>query len=182
MGNELLRHEALKARRAMDTEKRQRLSATICAELEGLEAYQAAETVMIYKATGSEVDLSTLRGKRFAYPLCKDDGNMIALMPKDSQSFKTGYGGIKEPISELSKLIAPEDIDLVICPCAAFDSQCNRLGMGKGFYDRFLPKCPNARFIAVAFEAQRVEGIIPEAWDVAMDMVVTEKSITRKRK
>jgi 5-formyltetrahydrofolate cyclo-ligase len=51
--------------------------------------------------------------------------------------------------------------------------------MGKGFYDRFLSKCCNAVFVAVAYEVQKADFIEVQPWDISMDIVVTEKEIYR---
>ena len=83
----------------------------------------------------------------------------------------------------LSVEIRPEEIDLVICPCTVFDEAGGRMGMGAGFYDRYLPRCVNARIAAVAFEAQKADCVPMEAWDRPMDLVFTEKAVycaTRK--
>ena len=67
------------------------------------------------------------------------------------------------------------EIDLVICPCAAFDAACNRLGMGAGFYDRFLLKLrPDAFIWAAAFEIQKTDELFSDPWDVRMSRVYTE--------
>jgi 5-formyltetrahydrofolate cyclo-ligase len=144
-----------------------------------LPEFQAAKNIMLYRAVRSEVQLDRLSGKDFSYPLCISDSEMIALLPNDARSWKKGYCGILEPISELSTEIKPADLDLVVCPCTAFDSGLHRLGMGKGFYDRFLSKCSNAAFVAVAFEVQRADFIEVQSWDIAMDIVVTEKEMYR---
>ena len=80
-----------------------------------------------------------------------------------------------EPVREFSDEIAPENIDLVICPCTVFDENGGRIGMGGGYYDRFLPKCTKASVIAVAFEVQKAEQVMMEAWDVRMDTIFTER-------
>ena len=82
-----------------------------------------------------------------------------------------------EPDPSLSMQIAPEFLDLVICPCTAFDESCARSGMGGGYYDRFLPRCTNAAFIAVAFDCQKADHIICEDTDIYMDAVYTEKAV-----
>ena len=71
----------------------------------------------------------------------------------------------------------PEEIDLIFCPCTAFDRRCNRMGRGSGFYDRFLPKCAKASVVTVAFEFQRVEEVPGEPWDMPADRVITEQNI-----
>ena len=76
-----------------------------------------------------------------------------------------------------SEEIPPEALDLVICPGTAFDRQGNRLGMGGGYYDRFLPRCRHAVIIMAAFEEQRVEKVPADSLDVPVAIVVTEDNI-----
>ena len=60
---------------------------------------------------------------------------------------------------------------------AAFDEAGRRLGMGAGYYDRYLPRCGKAKKILVAFDAQRLEQVYTEDCDVPMDAVVTETRV-----
>ena len=175
-----LRLEKIRAREALPPELRRELSYTIVQRLAQLPEYRAAETVMLYRAVKGEVSLEGLSGKRFVWPLCIGEGEMIALLPEDESAWQKGYCGIPEPIRRRSREIAPEEIDLVICPCTVFDPACRRMGMGKGFYDRFLPRCQKARFVAVAFEVQKAELLSANPWDVTMDAVVTEKTVYRR--
>lgn len=176
-GSELLRREKILARQALTEEERLLSSHRIVERLEALPEYKKAETVLAYRAVKGEADLSGLSNKRLAYPLCISNTEMIALVPVDIEAWHKGYCGIPEPIRERSFEIAPEEIDLVLCPCTVFDENCRRMGMGMGFYDRFLPKCKNAAIIAVAFEVQKAGRIPAQSWDAAMDAVVTERAV-----
>ena len=178
--NRVLRSEKLQAREALLPEERRKLSAAIVQRLAQLPEYRAAEMVMLYRAVKGEVSLEGLSGKRFVWPLCIGEGEMIALLPEDESAWQRGYCGIPEPVRRRSREIAPEEIDLVICPCTVFDPACRRMGMGKGFYDRFLPRCSKAHFVAVAYEVQKVELLSANPWDVPMDAVITEKTIYRR--
>lgn len=94
------------------------------------------------------------------------------------EGWRIGSFGIMEPVKGF--VARPEEIDLVICPCTGFDEKLNRLGMGGGYYDRFLPLCKNAKKIAVAFEAQKIERVRINEYDVPMDAIVTEDKIYTK--
>lgn len=144
---------------------------------------------MIYKGVRGEVRLDVLEkaaaaeGKRLAYPLCVGPGEMIALAadPLDESAWTKGAYGILEPVRERAEEIAPKDIDLVICPCTVFDEVCGRMGMGAGYYDRYLTQCGGAAVVAAAFEAQKAERVPMEPWDRAMDMVFTENRVYRNK-
>lgn len=69
-------------------------------------------------------------------------------------------------------------LEAIIVPLVAFDSQLNRLGNGKGWYDRLLYDQQSALRIGIAYEAQRYQSILPhEQHDQPLDCVITEKQI-----
>ena len=198
-----LRKSRIAARDALSAEERDYLSKSIVSRILASPVFRQAKTILIYKGIRGEVRLEALEEavsagvaspseeavgadfaeKRLVYPLCISKTEMIALEPQGEDSWKDGYCGIREPVREMSVEIRPEEIDLVICPCTVFDEAGGRMGMGAGFYDRYLPRCVNARIAAVAFEAQKADCVPMEAWDRPMDLVFTEKAVycaTRK--
>lgn len=177
-----LRKSKIACRNALTVEERDTLSRKIVAQILASKEFKAAKNILIYKGIRGEVRLDALEGatKHLLYPLCVSNTEMIALLPEDPEAWKTGYCGIQEPIREHSKEIAPEDIDLVICPCTVFDEQGGRMGMGAGFYDRYLEKCTHAVVAAVAFECQKTEHVPVETWDKPMDLIFTEKTTYRQ--
>lgn len=86
--------------------------------------------------------------------------------------WRRGAFGIMEPVKGFT--VRPEEIDLIICPCSGFDESGNRLGMGGGYYDRFLPQCKNAVKIVVAFDVQKIPVVHTEEFDIKMDAIITE--------
>lgn len=174
------RKTALAARRALFDEQRRRNSAEICKKLFALPELKNAKTVFSYLASWDEVDLAGLdselesRGVTVAYPVCLEKGHMEAYAPDCADALAVGAYGIKAPVVERSRLIEPTEIDVVLVPCVAFDAERNRLGHGAGYYDRYLPRCSRAKFICVAYEAQRLECVTVDEYDTKMDMVITE--------
>ena len=71
-----------------------------------------------------------------------------------------------------TKYIKPSEIELAIIPGIAFDKQNNRLGRGKGFYDRIMNKI-TAPKIGVCFTPQYLKEISTETFDKKVDMVIT---------
>ncbi len=169
----------LKKRDALRAEERDAASVAICRKLLSLEAYRCAKMIFLFRAFRSEPDLSLFAeqaerdGKTLVYPCCIDRTHMLALKP--GTAWETDRFGIQVPVPEQSTEVDPADIDLVLCPCSAFDREGRRLGMGAGYYDRFLPQCRNADKILIAFEAQRLDRVCTEDSDVPMDAVITEE-------
>ena len=95
-------------------------------------------------------------------------------MPDTPDAFVKGKFDILSPDPKRSRIIPPEEIDVVLVPCVGFDEAGMRLGHGGGYYDRYLPRCPRATKILLAFEAQKLDAVCVGENDVAMDFIVTE--------
>lgn len=91
--------------------------------------------------------------------------------------------GIPEPRGGRRGAVPPWALDLILVPLVGFDADCNRLGMGGGFYDRTLAflhrrrHWHRPRLIGLAHECQRVNRLEPRPWDVPLDAVATERRI-----
>lgn len=172
------------ARRALSPEQRAAANAALCARLWQLDAVQNAQTILLYAAFGGEAGLAGFsaeaarRGKVLAYPVCGENCSLTAAVP-GPDGWETGLYGIRTPVLERSALLEPERLDLVLVPCTAFDAVCRRVGMGKGYYDRYLPRCRNAVALGVAFEAQRVPEAAADGQDRRLDGFVTERKVYR---
>ena len=144
-----------------------------------LDYFKKAENILLYAAFGGEADLSTLaveaarQGKTLAYPVCGESFSLTAAVP-GPDGWEVGTYGIRTPILSRSEILRPDQLDLVLVPCTAFDTACRRVGMGKGYYDRYLPRCTRAVKLGVAFEAQRVDKAAVDAYDEKLDGFVTE--------
>lgn len=206
----LLRKEKIKARDSLSAEERNAKSAQICAQLLASEEFGCAKTILIYKGIRGEVRLDALEQtisklpepKTLAYPLVISNEDMVALVPEGEDAWLEGYFGISEPVREKSTEVAPQDIDLIVCPCTAFDEEGGRMGMGAGFYDRYIEKAKQGcaiadrkgttgserthagragkpAIVAVAFECQKSESVIKQPWDQPMEAVFTEERVYR---
>jgi 5-formyltetrahydrofolate cyclo-ligase len=94
-------------------------------------------------------------------------------MDRDLQA---GLHGIPEPHPESLRPVPLEEVDLMVLPLAAFDPAGNRLGYGRGYYDRLLGSATTRPLlIGAAFEIQCVDAIPHEPHDVRLDWIVTEE-------
>ena len=178
------RKAGIAARRALSDTERTSSNAALCARIMALDCFKKAENILLYAAFGGEADLSTLaveaarQGKMLAYPVCGEGFSLTAAVP-GPDGWEVGDYGIRTPVLERAALIRPEALDLVLVPCTAFDAACRRVGMGKGYYDRYLPRCRNAVALGVAFEAQRVPEAAADGRDRQLDGFVTERKVYR---
>ena len=91
--------------------------------------------------------------------------------------------GIPEPDHPAKAATQPWAIQLLLMPLVAFDGTGNRLGMGKGYYDRTLNFLHHRRcwrkpvLMGIAYECQRVDAIPVQPWDIPLDGVVTEAGL-----
>ena len=178
------RRAGIAARRALSAADRAAANAALCRRIAQLRCFREARTLLAYAAFGGEADLSALLaeaerlGKTVAYPVCGEGFTLTAAVP-GPDGWETGAYGIRTPILARSRLLAPEELDLVLVPCTAFDAACRRVGMGKGYYDRYLPRCQNAVTLGAAFEVQRVERAAVDPHDRQLDSYATEEGIYR---
>ena len=178
----LQRKAGIAARRALPDAARGAANAALCAHLAALSAFARAKTLLVYAAFGGEADLAALirqaeqAGKTVAYPICGEGFALTAAVP-GPDGWEIGAYGIRTPIASRARILRPEELDLVLVPCTAFDAACRRVGMGKGYYDRYLPRCQNAVTIGVAFDCQRVEHAASGTLDAVLDAFVTEKGV-----
>jgi 5-formyltetrahydrofolate cyclo-ligase len=90
--------------------------------------------------------------------------------------FKINHWNISEPIQ--AQTISPEQIDVVLVPLLAYDQKGNRIGYGKGFYDRFLPHCkPDIKKIGLSFFEPYTDCMTVEATDIPLNGCITPKQI-----
>lgn len=140
--------------------------------------YEQAHVVLAYVSKGNEVYTHTFLqnmfgDKRVVVP--KTVGDSLELYEIASlNDLAVGKFQILEPIT--SRRVEPEHIDLAIVPVVAFDPSCNRMGYGKGYYDRLLRKlhCPT---IGIAFEEQKVHTVPTEPHDLKLHKIITEKDV-----
>lgn len=149
------------------------LSADILNQLEQHPAFCAAKTILLYHSMKDEVFTHSFiekwsKSKHILLPVVKgDDLELCSYSTIDDLAI--GAYGILEPVG--TPFREYDKIDLVIVPGVAFDSSGCRLGRGKGYYDRLLPKIAAPK-IGICFPFQLVDEIPTEELDVRMDQVI----------
>lgn len=150
-------------------------SAKILAALEAHPVFRAAHTVLLYHSLKDEVDthefIRKWNGKKqILLPVVVGDDLEVRKYTTPEELVQGAFG-IEEPTGEL--FTDYDSIDLIVVPGVAFDSKGNRLGRGKGYYDRLLPRIPSAYKTGICFPFQIVEEIPAEPFDIRMDEIIT---------
>ena len=177
-----VRTEILHRREVLTPAERTRLSERIVDSAARWIQREGFDTVMLYLNMRSEVETTGLlegllnSGKQVCAPVV--DTEQLELIPRRIQNLETELVrhpyGMLEP-NAACPLFPIEHLQLIVVPGIAFDHNGYRLGYGKGFYDRFLVKCPHAIAIGLAYQIQLVEDTFPQAWDVPVQHIFTEK-------
>lgn len=148
--------------------------------------YRRASVVMIFLSVAHEVDTAPLAlrawedSKRVLAPRVSwEQRRMLPIEIKSLTSdVQDGLMGIREPVEGMPIPVA--DIDLVVVPGLAFDAEGNRLGRGRGFYDRFLShRDYRAVSCGLALEEQVVDSVPHDANDARVHLLVTDTQVRR---
>ena len=175
------RKNALAKRNLLLPDEIEKMSQTIFERLIGMEEYELCGDILIYASFGSEVitdkiiDHALVMGKNVYLP--RVNGNdMDFYMIASREELEEGSWHIPEPKPNVCNLFNSNANALVIMPLVAFDRNGDRIGYGKGYYDRFLYRHLTGTKIGLAYSLQECE-IESEETDIKMDFVVTEKEI-----
>ena len=154
-------------------------SEKIAEKLLKLPEYKSAETVFIYVSLKNEagtlklIEKMRADNKKIAVPLCNvKKHTMSAVVINSLDELKKGAYSILEPESS-DRAISADMIDFAVIPAVAFDMQNNRLGMGGGYYDRFLSKFSGTS-VGIAFSECVVDCLPVEEYDKKVDIVLSE--------
>lgn len=170
-----IRREISQIKKTVPTQLKQDLSDIILAKTEELPEFKNADTILLYYALADEVQTEMFlkkwikSGKRLVLPVV--EGENLILKEYHPNMIEQGYQSILEPAG--TSVIDPACIELAIVPGVAFDACCNRLGRGKGFYDRLLPHI-HCKVIGLGYHFQMVDKIPVESFDRPLDMVITD--------
>lgn len=171
-----LRREIRARKRQFIGEQLLEQSRKIVARLLEHSRLKSAKTVMLYCSLPDEVDTHELidhlvaAGKRVVLPAVTGESKMELRLYTGKHDLRKGAFGIEEPVGKTFTDLS--SIDLALVPGMAFDARGNRLGRGRGYYDRFLVGLKHTYKIGVCFDFQKVAVVPTDENDIAMDEVV----------
>lgn len=184
-----LREQMRSRRNALAARERFAAAEALSQHLRTLPDFAEAERVGGYWAVRGELPLHALLAPRprFAYCLpCLTPEMSLRFAPwLPGDALHANRYGIPEPDVAATMQLAPEALDLVLVPLLAFDRRGARLGSGGGYYDRsfaFLreqSRPARPLLVGVGYAFQQVDQLRSEAWDVALDYVVTDAGLIR---
>jgi 5-formyltetrahydrofolate cyclo-ligase len=144
--------------------------------------FKKAKIILFYASLRNEVETDRMikeaqaQGKVIGLPVVfEKERDLVPFLVKDfPKNLTLGPYDIRQPKEEFSNPVSLADIDLVIVPGVAFDERGNRLGRGKGYYDRFLKTLPeDTPSIGLAFDFQIVDDLPHSSVDLSVKKIIT---------
>lgn len=174
-------------RRDMTTQEISDLSSIIISKLKKMPIYKSSKSIMLYLSFENEIDSSEIiedclrEGKRVIVPFC--DSSDMSITPTEIKDMNTDLHiskmGYIQPKRDSLNPVDIADIDLIILPGVAFDRKGYRVGLGAGYYDRFLGRVNfEIPTVGLAYDFQIIDSFIQmEDYDIPIDYVMTEERI-----
>ncbi len=171
-----LRKQMAQEKRRHDSTELAAKSAALLERLERHPRFVSAHTLLLYYSLPDEVQTQDFvekwhKEKQVLLPVVREDGLELRVY-EGKECLQAGAFHIEEPTGEA--FTAYDAIDLAIVPGVSFDSEGNRLGRGKGCYDKLLPLLSSYN-IGICYAFQVGNHLPAEPWDVVMDEVWTEE-------
>lgn len=165
----------IKAQKALLTQKERNDASTAVFEmLERTAAFLMSDNILMYHSLPDELPTHNFIEKwadRKHFFLPRVNGLNLEILPYDKSSLKLGAFHIEEPDGD--DLYSIDEIDMVVVPAVGYDPKGNRVGRGKGYYDKLLADT-RATKVGVGYDFQVVDEIEVESHDIKVDIVITE--------
>jgi len=158
-----------------------KLSHAVTKKVINKEIYVKSNVIAIYVSMSDEVDTTDIimhalkSGKIVCVPIIKDTIMNFYKIDSFEELVNKNNFGVKEPVKNINKLINPSSIDLMILPGICFDLENNRLGFGKGYYDKYLNNEDVTCYkLGICYNEQLIiDDLIGfDVFDIKMDMVI----------
>ena len=180
-----IRKQMRERMRAIGPAEMRAASSAACRRVASLDAFEKANTVMLYMPLPDEIDLTSLAlrayqlGKTVCVPSVdwkREDMYPVEVTSFDDESMEVDERGLRRP--RHGRPIPESVVDLVVVPGLAFDTNGHRLGRGGGFYDRFLCRLRRqTTLVGIAFDQQIIDEVPKHNHDVRMHFVVTDRRV-----
>lgn len=182
-----IRRHIRQRRRTLSVEQQTHLAQQAAARMMAYPPVVMAHTVALFLSFDGELDTRPLieqlwrAGKRVYLPVLHpfSPGNLLFLHYHPQSELVVNRLKIHEPKLDVRDVLPLAQLDVLITPLVAFDSQGQRLGMGGGFYDRTLQNWQQYRLqpVGYAHDCQRVDALPVEEWDIPLPAVITPSVI-----
>lgn len=186
-----LRRELRRRRRALTPRQQRQAALDLFRHVVKSPLFRFSRSLAFTLARDGEISTDLLRkeaarrGKRCYLPVMQNTGSIYGRTRLTFREWKRGAPlrkgryGIPEP--RLGRLCSPLALSVVFMPLVGFDADCNRLGMGRAYYDHtfaFLRRSQRSRpaLVGLAHECQRVDKLEPAPWDVPLRVIVTDRA------
>ena len=176
-----LRSEYRKKRHDMSAEEKASLDARITERFLSSMSYKHASQILLYASTDEEISTNAIfkeaikDGKKCFFPRCFEHSKMEYYRADSEEDLIEDKFNIKAPI-ESAEIYTPQPSDICIVPAMTYDRKGFRLGYGKGFYDRFLPKFMGVK-IGFCYSSFMRNQLPRGRYDISVDSIITEKGV-----
>lgn len=175
MEKERIRNRVKAQKSLLTRNEKLQAAAAVFSQLEKEAAFLLSDKILMYHSLADELSTVEFIGrwhekKNFFLP--RVNGVNLEILPYEESRLELGAFHIEEPTG--NDTVPVEEIEMIVVPGIAFDGTGNRVGRGKGYYDRLLAHT-KAYKVGVGYDFQYVEeGIEAEVHDIKVDMVITQ--------
>lgn len=148
----------------------------ICERLADTDVWKQSDTILLYHALPDEpctsllLDIGIITEKQLLLPVVVGD-DLVLRKYDGADCMREGAFHIMEPTGDVFPANRYDEITLAVIPGMAFDSEGHRLGRGRGYYDRLLPRLTHAHKVGVCFPFQFLDAVPFEPHDQRVDEV-----------
>lgn len=178
-----LRNRMRAVRQALPESACDARSSAITKRLLALPEVDGAETILAFASIRNEVRTRAsmaaawAAGKRVVLPRVAGDELQLCLVDSETVLVEGAFS-VPEP-PETSAIVPPSQVDVALVPALAVDPRGYRIGYGGGYYDKLIPQLRRACTCAVAYDFQLIAEVPELPFDVAVDVVVTDRRVIR---
>lgn len=158
----------------MDATERLEAAHRVFEAVNSMAAFKMARRILLYNSLPDELstqEFFDLMGNTKEFFLPRVNGLNLEILPYDKSRLHLGAFRIEEPDGD--NVVSIDDIDMVIVPAVAYDRRGNRVGRGKGYYDRLL-ETAKALTVGICYDFQLFDEIEIDEHDVPVDFVVAD--------